>query len=389
MLLLTNAFWTTITAFIASYLFYLARFKNKFRVASLSFAFASYLLLTVNFFINSGIAGPTLYGFFLTFILLIIISPPRQRSLCVVLHLTIVPALFLTEAYFPSLVQYQYDSTQLQITDLSATYIPVILSLFVVANLVGSSYNHEKRLAERSAAQLARKNEELEFSNREKDRLFSIIGHDLRSPLSTIHSYLEMLGSMDLHDDERMQLNAELLGITHNTTNLLNNLLNWSARTGNGPLNLHPLKVEPHLEEVIDLMLPEARRKKINLKLDLKQKDLMVLAESEMLYLIVRNLVNNALKFTPENGTIRVSAYQNGDSVAISVKDNGIGIPTDKQKYVFGTRLKPSPGTQSESGIGLGLVLCKEFATTMGCDITFSSEENVGTEFIVTLNMPD
>lgn len=380
--------WTFLIFFVNTYLFYLSRFRGKFGMASFGFSAFSYVLLAGNFIINSGISGPTVYGFFLTLILIIVIAPRKLQPLWIGIHLTIVPLLFLVEAVFPELMSYQYDNRQAQIIDHVIVYVPVIVFIYVIANFLRSSYHYEKKQAERATAALARKNKELEFSNREKDRLFSIIAHDLRGPLHSISSYLEMLNDIEISAEERTTINSQLLSLTQNTSTLLNNLLNWSARRAYEPSNLRPIGLQKPLEEVVELMQPEAQRKDIQLKIATEGNDLKLMGEPEMLYLVLRNLINNAIKFTREGGEITIAAKESDGKVTISIKDNGIGIPEEKQPEIFGTQIKPSAGTQSEKGIGLGLVLCHDFVRAMEGEINFTSRENIGSEFTVVLKKP-
>lgn len=380
--------WTLLIFFVNTYLFYLSRFRGKFGVASFGFSAFSYVLLAGNFIINSGISGPTVYGFFLTLILIIVIAPRRLQPLWIGIHIIIVPLLFLVEAQFPEIMAYQYHNHQAQIIDHVIVYVPVIIFVYVIANFLRSSYHYEKKHAEKATFALARKNRELEFTNKEKDRLFSIIAHDLRGPLNSISSYLEMLNDIELTAEERITINSQLLGLTQNTSTLLNNLLNWSARRGYEPSSLKPIELQKPLKEVVDLMQPEAQRKDIKVRISTEHNDLKLMGEPEMLYLVLRNLINNAIKFTREGGEITITAKEADGKITISIKDNGIGIPAEKQPEIFGSQVKPSAGTQSEKGIGLGLVLCHDFVRAMDGNINFTSQENIGTEFIVELKKP-
>lgn len=380
------AFWIMIMMMINCYLFFLARFRGMFAAASLTFAILSYIMLGVAYFLNSGISGPVVYGFFMTLILNIVITPKKFQPLWIGLHLLVVPGIFMFEYNFPSTTQFQYIARSDQFMDHAITYVPCVVFLGTLGIFITSSYNFEKKAAENGRLELEKKNEELEFSNKEKDRLFSIIAHDLKSPLNSIRAYLEMLDFEELDPEDRSFLNGQLLGLTHNTSNLLNNLLNWSVRNRFDEIELKPLHLAIHLEEVIGLMKPEADRKNIELILDMEDEHVTLLGESEMLHLVVRNLINNAIKFSPKDTQIIIDAKVENGKTFISVKDKGLGIPLDQQKAIFGSQVKPAIGTQSEKGIGLGLVLCHDFVKAMKGSIEFQSKVNVGTKFTVILN---
>jgi signal transduction histidine kinase len=384
--LIPIALWMTLMTMLCCLLFYLARFRHKFDFASISFALFSYIFLVVSYFLNAGITGPVVYAFFTTLILNIVITPRRYQLVWIGIHLAIVPAVFLIEYYNPQLTQIQpYLNRSDYFADHAITYTSCTIFLGTLGIFLTSSYNFEKKAAIDSRFELERKNEELEFINKEKDRLFSIIGHDLKSPLNSIKAYLEMLDIEELSPEDRSFLNGQLLGLTHNTSNLLNNLLNWSVRQNLQDIELRPLNLADHLNEVINLMKPEADRKNISFKLNIKDEKASLLGESEMLHLVLRNLLNNAIKFSPANATITINSNIQNGKVSIAVIDTGLGIPEEKQKTLFGSQVKPTMGTESEKGVGLGLVLCHDFIQAMNGSINFKSKLNEGTEFIITL----
>lgn len=380
------ALWISLMMVVNSYLFYLARFRGKFTEASLTFAILSYVMMGVAYVLNSGINGPVIYGFFMTLVLNIVVTPRKLQPLWISLHLVVVPLLLASDYYFPGTVQSNYLSRSDHFIDHAITYVPCIIFVGSLGIFLTSSYNFEKKAAHQGRVELEKKNEELEFTNKEKDRLFSIIAHDLKSPLNSIKAYLEMLDFDQLDPEDRAFLNNQLLGLTHNTSNLLNNLLNWSVRSSLEETELKPLHLANHLSEVINLMKPEADRKNIELILQIEDPHVTLLGESEMLHLVVRNLINNAIKFSPTDTQVNIKAEVNNGKAIISVKDKGLGIPKEQQQSIFGSQVKPAVGTQSEKGIGLGLVLCHDFVKAMKGSIQFESKENVGTEFTVIFN---
>ncbi len=379
-------FWVGMMVCASGLLFYLSRFKGKFSLASMAFAILSYVLLTGAYFLNSGISGPIVYTFFITLILNIVITPRKFQPLWIGIHIVIVPAILLTETLYPSLTEVQYLSANERFFDHTITYIPCIIFVGILGIFLTSSYNFEKKAAENGRLELQKKNEELSFTVSEKDRLFSIIGHDLKSPLNSIRAYLEMLDMDELDPADRSFLNGQLLGLTHNASNLLNNLLNWSVRNSLEATELKPLQLGTHLKEVISLIKPEADRKNIELVLEMENEEVTLLGESEMLHLVLRNLINNAIKFSPTDTQIVISGKLEDGKAQICVKDKGLGIPLEQQSAIFGSQVKPGIGTQSEKGIGLGLVLCHDFVKAMRGSIKFQSKVNEGTEFTVTLN---
>lgn len=213
-----------------------------------------------------------------------------------------------------------------------------------------------------------------------KDKMFSVIGHDLRSPLGSIKMTLEFMAlaaDPDLKDSF-----DELLKTTDEVYNLLENLLGW-AKSQSGNINMVP-------EDVVlgDLVNECYLLQKTNFSLkniDFKQilsEDVKAYADMNMVKTVLRNLLSNALKFTPDGGTITVEANKNEEHVVISVQDSGVGIPKENIPKLFNEKQHVSTyGTRKEAGSGLGLLLCKNFVELNKGEIWVESEENKGSKF--------
>jgi len=231
--------------------------------------------------------------------------------------------------------------------------------------------------------------DELEKLNRQKDRFFSIIAHDLKSPFNALLGFSELL----LLQNEKMdkaQVNEYCMNLNQAATQaykLLEDLLSWSR------LQLDRIEFEPELNPIdaliesnIEISRGAAAVKKIELATD-SLPEVDVYADTQMLSTILRNVIGNAIKFTNKEGSIQVSAAQNDGFVIIDVTDNGIGMTDDKlsRLFVLGTNISTN-GTEGETGTGLGLLLCKEMAIQNRGDIEIQSTENVGTR--VRILMP-
>ncbi|SHM22861.1 tetratricopeptide repeat-containing sensor histidine kinase [Hymenobacter psychrotolerans] len=242
------------------------------------------------------------------------------------------------------------------------------------------------RLLQRKNRAISRQKEELGRLNRTKDTLFSIISHDLRSPLSSLYSMFSLLALGTL-PPERMALHTERLKRTLDVTlRLLDNLLNWSAAQMQSD-KISPERVHmPVLtEEALALLLGDAERKSILFLTELPDS-CIVCADVNMVRLVLRNLVANAIKFTPEGGTITIAAKPVQGQWEISVADTGLGIRPEDFPKIFGEGGHHSTlGTANEKGTGLGLRLCKDFVERNGGRITFESSLNKGTTFRFTL----
>lgn len=357
--------------------YYLSRFKGKVVTSIIIMGLSVYVLFGLNYYYNSGIQGPTLLLFALSFFLIIAIAPGWQYKWWFILNLVIVGAILISEYYRPNLVHQTYNTRFDRFADISSSYIVVIVLIYYGTAFLVKSYREERNSAEQKA-------EELEKINAEKNKLFTIISHDIRAPLSSIQNYLELLSEDYLEEEERLELSKELLSSTRRTQEMLMNILSWSKTQLDGAsVNLDPVELYSTLQSTIDLCKSVAHKKGIEIKYHISD-DITILADKDMLQLIVRNLINNAIKFTRLNGQIEVTVRAEAGECKISIKDNGIGIKPERQKDLFSLKAKSTYGTGQEKGIGLGLVLCKEFTEIQNGKIWFESSTSTGTCFFVS-----
>ena len=227
---------------------------------------------------------------------------------------------------------------------------------------------------------------ELEQLNQVKDKFFSIISHDLRSPMNALSAILDMVNKKQLSPDEFAHLTQELRIQFNHTKTLINNLLDWTL------LQMDKLKIQ---QDDVDLrsMVDENFKLLSSLHLkDIKMENeiapgTLAKADTNMVNLVFRNLILNAIKFTDPGGRIKVATRLEQNKVVVSVSDNGVGIASDVQKILFEkTSGYSTRGTANEKGTGLGLILCKEFVEKNGGTIWLESELGKGSTFYFTLN---
>jgi len=231
--------------------------------------------------------------------------------------------------------------------------------------------------------QLEEKNEKLESLNQLNNRITSIISHDLRGPINSLRAYLNS-NYIDQNSPEDL---AQLFPLIKNNLNSLNelveNLLDWSKSTGD--VNFTVVKVKTLVLEVCSLFEGNAIDKNINLHIEIDD-DIKVKADQAMLKFTMRNLINNAIKFT-ENGKITVDFEKTNDNqVIIKVTDTGIGIPNDLlERIKMEDKKVTTKGTKNEKGTGLGLQLIREFLSIHKTELKIESEENKGSTFSFVL----
>lgn len=224
-----------------------------------------------------------------------------------------------------------------------------------------------------------------------RDRLYSVIAHDLRSPLSSIKMILSLLSS-ELSDEKISKELYELLTEANRTTEdlfiLLDNLLKWT-KTQTGKLNISIQKIDiiSIVHGLIDLYNLMSRNKNINIKLASKIETLEVDCDPDIIKTIIRNLISNAIKFSYSGNEVIINIEEKENDVIISVKDNGCGISEENKSTILIKKDSgyTSYGTNNEEGSGLGLNLCVEFTHKIGGEIWFESELEKGSIFYVSI----
>ncbi|EKD69608.1 MAG: response regulator receiver sensor signal transduction histidine kinase [uncultured bacterium] len=235
--------------------------------------------------------------------------------------------------------------------------------------------------------QLENTNKALIRLNATKDRLFSIIGHDLRGSVGGIDSLLQfLLDTNDMGADEMRRYIKEMKSYASFAGDLLENLLNWALTQENRlEFNRRSLSLSAIVRQCSQTLGLAAHAKNITVK-DSVDEGITIYADGDMIMTVIRNLLSNAIKFTHPGGSVSISASEIEDCVKISVADTGVGIAAEKLKTIFNTGKDNSTGgTAGEKGTGLGLFLCRELIEKHHGEISAESEEGKGSVFIFTL----
>lgn len=236
-------------------------------------------------------------------------------------------------------------------------------------------------------ASLEASNRKLDAANEAKERLFAVIGHDLRGPVGNLKASLDLLASGTLSQDDFESLVADLASDVDGTYSCLENLLAWSAvqRESIGP---KPRDV-PVLQTVRAALRSAEfaiNRKGIKLEVDVAD-DLKVHADPYHVEAILRNLLSNSCKFTAQGGRLTLRGRSDAGKVTLEVRDTGVGIPAEKAARLFSDLegVRSTPGTEAEQGLGLGVEICARFAKLNGGEIVAESEPGMGTTVRLTL----
>ncbi|PKK88962.1 MAG: hypothetical protein CVV64_16460 [Candidatus Wallbacteria bacterium HGW-Wallbacteria-1] len=275
--------------------------------------------------------------------------------------------------------------TTIYYTDTLQTVLIIIITLIIIRIL-----NNENRCQQKLMF-------ELQQTNNTKDRFFSIISHDLKNSFNVILGFSDLMcrnlsdetdekPERQIGNERTRKFAAIIFQNAKKTHQLLENLLEWSRlQTGKIVPVFNKIFVRELVEDVFELMRSPAEQKSIQMSYE-SSGDHAVWCDRNMLHLILRNLISNAIKFTHSDGHILVAAKADSKYILISVIDNGVGIDDEILGKLFDMEVKCSaPGTLGEKGTGLGLLLCRELAEAQRGTITVESSTEMGTQFTVAL----
>ncbi|REA55965.1 sensor histidine kinase [Dyadobacter luteus] len=373
-------------------LYYQSRFRGNTKNSIFLVNFVGIGLFTINYFLNSGINGPTALFFLLFLLITIAINPVEQNRVWIPINVIVVIGLYTFEYFYPEYIPDTYNDRLTKFVDEISAYVVIAILAFFCADYIRRAYENEKQLTidksrsiEDKNLQIIMQNKELERLNAQKNKLMSIVAHDLRSPLANIQNYLELLSGFDLDESQRVEIKKDLLSSTKETLSMLTKLLAWSKSQAHGlVVSSENMQLGELLEGTLLLERAAAAQKGIKLEYHFPS-DHAIYADREMMQLVVRNFVGNAIKFTPADGKVMVSSVRRGDDCIITIQDTGIGISPQRQDELFSLNAKSTFGTGGEKGVGLGLLLCHEYVTAQNGSIWFESIQGNGTCFYISM----
>jgi two-component system, sensor histidine kinase and response regulator len=248
-----------------------------------------------------------------------------------------------------------------------------------------SEIENQRRVLTENAVLLNRQAVELRDLNKLKNKLFSVIAHDLKSPMYALRNIFQNIEKYDLPADDVKAMVPEVMKDLNYTTTLMENMLQW-ARCQMETLQVSLGKVNMRLvaDDVYDQMKSQAEAKNIRLVNNIS-KNQTVVGQEDMIQLVLRNLVSNAIKFTPDNGCVQIGSENSGEQIEVFVKDNGIGLTAQDIEKIEHNRYFTKRGTASEKGTGLGLMLCREFLAKNNGSLHISSDPGIGSRFAFRL----
>lgn len=410
-------------------LFGLSFIKGRSKHLKTPFVTGVSIIIVFSWIVNQGIEGSTTILLLSFQIIVLYLVNPRYSILAFFFFICLLIGLLYIQFYRPELI-HKYPSRKVLIEDVTVSCIVSVLCIGAIVTLlkwaeaqerkkiklqkdVFEQMNEELRmqmelnqqqseeiactleeiqyhkdLVESQNRQLEKKNEELKELNITKDKFLSIIGHDLKNPISAIIGFTELLSAnAQQYDKAKIEHFSQIIAdSSKHVFDLLENLLAWArCQTGNIQYKPTEVAIDELVLKSIQLLSEFAQRKDISVILS-SQSKATVCCDPNMINTVVRNLISNAIKFTPAGGLIDISVRKNSGSIAIVVADNGVGMTPQQVEKLFclGEQISTS-GTNNEPGTGLGLLLCKDFLSIHESELTVRSIKNGGTTFGFTL----
>lgn len=360
-------------------IYYLGRFKRKLFPHVL--VLTTLVLLSILWLTSDGVNGSTPLIYLVAILMFVAISKSKDYLIYILYTGISLAMVYYIETQYPDIVLH-YPSDELRRNDLFFSFFFSGIVIVIMVVIFKRNYDTERETINKQKI-------ELEESNRAKDKLFSVISHDLRSPFQGILGISQLMVNDRFNEDpEEMKIMANALhGSAEKTMVLVDNLLNWAK------VQQHKIEVRPDdillfafMHSNMEFLQHQYATKRINIILDVP-KNLHVIADGDMLQLIVRNLLSNAFKFTEQGGSVRIIAKKIAPSmVEISFVDSGVGMSEDQLKLLFSTEfISGATGLSGEKSTGLGLSLCKDFVELQGGTIRAESKPGEGSSFIFTL----
>lgn len=364
--------------------YYLSRYKQQSNIAIILFGLNGYGFLALNYYLNSGVQGPTLLLFLLAAMIILVVSPRKMNRVWMIINLVMVIVLLWLEYRTPDFIELTYENRSVFFADIIFSYCCSLLVIYGITTYIKFNYAREHKLATDRAEINAQQKIQLEKIDEQKNKLFSIIGHDVRGPLMLIRGYLDLMEhKASLNESESDQLRLQLQESVDGTIEMLENLLEWSRLQYLQETQWEQVYVSETIDQVLVLLHKQAAKKQIQIHRIRPTDTQIIPGNKRIMELVFRNVIQNAIKFTPVNGSIEIKEEVKENSYMVQVKDNGMGMSDAQLKSLFTFKAKTTYGTNREKGTGMGLMLCKELLSGIDGIINAESKEGQGSLFLI------
>ncbi len=359
-----------------------------FNIAVWFYSLLSYFTINFTYYYNQGYEGPSLFYFFLTFILLVLITKRIYWKFWTIAHILNVGFLLWYQTEKPSLFPKIYENTRLQGIDLFISFIIVSVFILSALSFLISQYEKEKARELESSLKLKEKNNLIESQSKElqellleRDKILRILSHDLKNPLSTIEQYLTIIKENDLPEETRNKIKNDLMTMTRNSSEMLHNILQWSGIKLNKNAYSEELITNKEIaQNLSNIFEQNLQNKNIELKLN-QEHSFSFVSNRGIILTIIRNLFSNAVKYSFEKSEIQLEFINNSENIEIRIIDFGVGLSEEAMKNLFTQTQNSIPGTQSEKGSGVGLMICHDLANELNGEIFYEQNPVGGSIF--------
>lgn len=360
-------------------LFYYSRYRSHSKTTFAIYVTFMSLVLVVGYLFNCGIDGPIILIFGITFIILASIIQRKYLLFWMLFKLAIAYTLLYLEYQNPDIILIHYKERSFRFLDTALTLGILLLTIYLTIRYLKKNYRQEQELS-------LKKNEELVKVNASKDKLFSIISHDLRSPFNALIGLSQMLkeNENELDEIEKKECVNAIYETSTKTYYLLQNLLEWSlSQTNEIQFQPEEINLNQLVNHALSMPLEVAKSKEIEIEVNIPEKEFIV-ADKNMMETVLRNIVSNAIKFTESQGKISITSYNDQKGVTLKISDNGIGMSKATLSALFDNNNNTSQQEIiQDQGMGLGLMLCKDFIERHDGKIWAESIQGQGTVFYI------
>ncbi|GMQ25026.1 hypothetical protein Aoki45_17080 [Algoriphagus sp. oki45] len=347
--------------------------------------FIGYLTIILNYFHNEGYMGPSMYAFFIFVVVTAILFEGWQKVFWLLFGFASLSILFYGEINGWFTVIPHYQSLENLFWDHWITLLWTGLFSFLGIHLFIKNYHTQNRLMIEIQEEKNKALEKLEELNTKKNQLLALLAHDLKNPVGTLSTTLELVDQGVFERDDLGTILDDLKGQSFHLNKVLNNTLNWVlTEMEDGKISLEKVSVFELTKDIGATMEIQASRKKQQIVYHFFGEDQVLELEVNEIKIILKNLLDNAIKFSPLGASIEIKLMISSTDLRWEVKNEGQVIPEHVSHELFEFKVKSSRGTQLEKGTGLGLPLCKKIADKLEMILGFESTAGEANVFFLT-----
>ncbi|MDR7127735.1 signal transduction histidine kinase [Algoriphagus sp. 4150] len=371
--------------FLAAY-FLVSKYGKAQLILNILLIFA-HIVICFNFLYNDGNDGPTIYAFFLMVVVSSLLIRGWPKVMWFVGSLAMFFLLFFAELEGYIVIEHFYEGVQNQFIDHAVTILWISAFVFTILHFFTKSYRNQTQLLNEIKLRQEQTLDEVKMLNDQKTKLIALLSHDLKTPIGMLNTTLGLVDKDVFEQVDMEQILRNLKGQSFHLNKVLNNTLSWvMTELEDEPGQLHHSSLTDLTLEMKEMMEVQAVEKNQVIEVSIEGEDRNISIEINEIRIILKNLLDNAIKFSALNSTIELSLKIEEDKLSWSVGNQGAIISPLEQNNLFVFRARTSYGTKKEKGTGIGLPLCKRIADKINFDLNYACS-NGKNYFILTKNL--